>query len=89
MAETVFDGVLFMMRERGVKVVSLVFFSVHICVSGENVFCEANHNCKFFFFFLPCITYQCVGILVQAVVEAQREEDPGKSHCWLTWVLLS
>lgn len=50
MAETVFDGVLFMMRERGVKVVSLVFISVHICVSGENVFCEANHNCKFFFY---------------------------------------
>lgn len=49
MAETVFDGVLFMMRERGVKVVSLVFISVHICVSGENVFCEANHNCFVFF----------------------------------------
>ena len=68
------------------------------CARGENVFCEANHDYKFslfrYSFLSPVagvsfVTFALIGIVVQAVVEAQREEDPRKSHCWLTWVLNS
>lgn len=60
--------------------------------SGENVFCEANHGYEFYFyvvvFFPRCKGYQSfhfalIGIVVAAVVEAQKGE--GLRNVWLTF----